>query len=220
VRPALPGIVVDDYVPVREIVDGGTRLQQAMAAKGIVPTGAADLAAAHPELWRSPAAAKKWIGRHGPITGDILLIGSISKASQVMARYRREDARGPASTVYIDATRHPDPHRALESVIGPVSGFEIVPAAAPPDSTTMFALDVPPLLDAAPPPPRLTPPRLAVVRPVPEPRPVPSYDAVFGDELDPFSEDDQIEAIRRWMRPHQAHAEAAHRSLGAGGALF
>jgi hypothetical protein len=266
----LPGIVVDQYVPLREILDGGTRYQRAWEATGVLPTGAAHLAAAHPELWRSRNAAKEWMKVHGGVTGVEVQLDTYCTSTPVKIAYRPVDRRGgPVSHAYVDAGRHPDLRAGLEAAIGRVSHFEVIepasmsPASAPAvqrrtgvivdagpapalfelaaffaetvaahppvevptgfrlpkRSARIYALDIPFLEAPSPPPPPCGMPDLRVVAPPAPAASVPSYDALFGDELDPFLEEDRIEAIRRWMQP-AAPAGSAADPFPAVGALF
>jgi hypothetical protein len=130
----LPGVTVDRYSSLNEILAGGTRYQRAWAANGVLTTAPADLHELHPELWPSADAAKKWLSRHPLLTGDKLeRVTTSYTLSLVRVEYRKAGRQGgPCSVAFVDSLRHPDPRAALEAELGPLGDFRIVgPAGVP-----------------------------------------------------------------------------------------
>jgi hypothetical protein len=128
----LPGVTIDRYLSLGEILAGGTRYDRAWAAKGILSNAAADLHQLYPDLWPSAEAAKKWLSRHPLLTGDKLQIDiPYYRLSLVRVAYRRSDRQGgPLSWAFVDTRRHLDPRAALEAALGPLSEFWPSPGAA------------------------------------------------------------------------------------------
>jgi hypothetical protein len=124
----LPGVTIDRYRPLDEILAGGTRYERAWVAKGILSAAPADLHQLHPELWPTPDAAKKWLSRHPLLTGDKLQLDiTYYSLSLVRVAYRRSDRQGgPLSLAFVDTRRHLDPRAALEAALGPLSEFRVV----------------------------------------------------------------------------------------------
>jgi len=127
----LPGVTVDRYAPMSEILAGGTRYQRAWAAKGILVTAPADLHQIFPDLWPSADAAKKWLSRHPLLTGDKVEINpSYYNLSLVRVEYRKIGRQGGTPTqAVIDPLRHPDPRAALEAELGPLGDFRVIGSA-------------------------------------------------------------------------------------------
>jgi hypothetical protein len=128
----LPGVTIDRYLPLDEILAGGTRYDRAWVAKGILSAAPADLHQLHPELWPSAEAAKKWLSRHPLLTGDKLQLEiTYCSSSLVRVAYRRSDRQGgPLSLAFVDTRRHLDPHAALEAALGPLSEFRVLAGQA------------------------------------------------------------------------------------------
>ncbi len=94
-------------------------LSQIMRARGAVPIGYADIAAAYPDLFVSRDAAKMALTRENPEQMPIekYLIGVCSGFRAI--GYRRRGARGPAGELLYDPTRI-DPAAWLKDRIGDV----------------------------------------------------------------------------------------------------
>jgi hypothetical protein len=134
-------ITVDEVSSWKELRHGGSRYARAWAATGILPTGAADLHRAHPDLWETVKAAGRALEKEPikyppfPNNGSYLEVGGIFRCS-----YRRVSQRGKASTVFLCQKRHPDPRAALEAVLGPLAEFaviggeSVVPASGVPET--------------------------------------------------------------------------------------
>jgi hypothetical protein len=147
----LPGVTIDRYLPLDEILEGGTRYDRAWRAKGILSTAQADLHQLHPDLWPSAEAAKKWLSRFPLFTGDKLQIDSsyynLSLVKKV--EYRKAGRKGgPCSVAVVDAGRHLDPRAALEAELGPLADCRVVEcapkaAASTPEQIHILAPSIP-----------------------------------------------------------------------------
>jgi hypothetical protein len=107
-----------------ELIQGGDRIDQAWATAGVLPETPGDLMKAFPKLFGSEDTAKRamkksrWLNAGGT-SGD-------SPWNARTALYRRENQRGKDARVRF-ASWVIDPRAALESLIGPVRNFRILP---------------------------------------------------------------------------------------------
>jgi putative DNA primase/helicase len=111
-------IEVDEVTTWERIQPG---FAQIMRARGAVPLGYSDMAAAYPDLFDSRDAAKMAITRENPeqtpIAKDTYLLGVCSGFSSAL--YRRAGSRGPAGRLLYDAARI-DPLAWLSAKLGEV----------------------------------------------------------------------------------------------------
>lgn len=105
-----------------------------MQIEGVVLDSASDMAAAWPDIWGTPMAARNWVHRRAEERGhsvagpykNSLYIGS---RNAVEFRYQRPGPRQKWRTGAYDPTVVPDPRAWLESRLGPIAGFHILETA-------------------------------------------------------------------------------------------
>jgi hypothetical protein len=124
-----------------ELVAGGNRLEQAYAATGILPLGAADLHAAHPRLFATEKNADNALCATKLIPPFSKWYLYLEKGG--IFRYRRTGQRGRESRAVIATDRHPDPRAALAAALRselalfvPEQTEPADPAPAPADAPT------------------------------------------------------------------------------------
>lgn len=107
-----------------------------MQIEGIVLDSAADMAAAWPEIWATPMAARHWVHRRAgdeshsvpnPYKNSLY----IGFRNAVRFRYQRPGARQKWRTGAFDPAVVPDSRAWLESRLGPIAGFDILETAQP-----------------------------------------------------------------------------------------
>jgi hypothetical protein len=115
-------ITVDEVTSWKELRQGGSRYERAWAATGILPTGAADLHRAHPNLWATVKAAERALEKYPPNPNNTHCL----EVGGIYCSYRRQGQRGKASTVFLCRSRHPDSRAALEALLGPLTEFAVI----------------------------------------------------------------------------------------------
>lgn len=110
----------------KTLVAGGTALELAYQASGVISLSPVDLHRLHPGVFRSISAAEDAIKnyRENPNRGIIWKGGVVSS-------YRRKGQRGPSAKLVIDRERHPDVHAALLAALGPLKEIDGKPVKAP-----------------------------------------------------------------------------------------
>jgi hypothetical protein len=114
----------------RDLMAGGTAIERAYFATGILPHSPEWLHRLHPAIFRSPQAAERALKNYLGFSGRILLWESEG------VFVRRPGARRPLMQVTLDRGRHPDAEAALTAAFGPgtrvyATAEEAAPAAAP-----------------------------------------------------------------------------------------
>ena len=104
---------------------------EVMAARGLVPESAADMAALYPDLYRNREVAKKARGEEEELGKTVYKNIIIDEFPQFWAQatYRRAGSRGPAGQALVDLRQFPvDEIRSrLEAALGPLSEFAVEP---------------------------------------------------------------------------------------------
>lgn len=118
-------VTYDRILSHEELVMGGNRYERAWSEKGILPAGARDLHRLFGELWPTVKAAERDLEKRAVNTPPNQI--NTIWARGVLTRYRLQGQKGPLpSSAWIDPERHPDQRAALETLLGPLSHFEVI----------------------------------------------------------------------------------------------
>jgi hypothetical protein len=122
---ALPGIEVDEITTWDKIQPTAAEV---MRARGAVPLGYADMAAAHRDLFITAGAAEQALRRENPLQTSIRIFLIDVCKGFLVCQYRKRGSRGPPGRLLYDPARI-DPRAWLTERLGEVI---VLPAAAEP----------------------------------------------------------------------------------------
>jgi putative DNA primase/helicase len=120
----IPGIEVDEVTTWNKIQPGAAEV---MRARGAVPLGYADMAAAYPDLFTTAAAAEQALRRENPLQTSIRNLLIDVCRGFLVCQYRKRGSRGPPGRLLYDSARI-DPQSWLTERLGDVI---VQPAAEP-----------------------------------------------------------------------------------------